>query len=312
MGINDHLGNFGLPPLKSSRAKKSFSNRVFLLTLENGSKVYLKQKQGVDACHREYNLLKYLDDANVPVALPMTSIAGENHFFEEQKVYCLYPVIKGKPLSSFHAANGGKKGIILGQAIARLHNALSKFDYSGEFRTLDLADSINGDYKPFLYHHKKLLDIKLIDSVLNDCHILFSSAHKLPTQVVHGDMNTNNVLFVKDIPVCYLDFEDTLVCFRLFDICYCALSILITHFDSFRQNDNWFNVFSSLIEGYKCINQLEGDEVKNLLPVVYSILLLRIAYDIALGCNNSVVHSEKILKWVSVNKNKMQRNRGYI
>jgi len=61
-----HLSEFCLPPLKSFRGIDSSTRRTFLLTLENGQRVILKQKRELKTCLREYELLKWLNDMNIP------------------------------------------------------------------------------------------------------------------------------------------------------------------------------------------------------------------------------------------------------
>lgn len=298
-----HLSEFCLPPLKSFRGIDSSTRRTFLLTLENGQRVILKQKRELKTCLREYELLKRLNDMNIPVAMPITSNTGQSYFFDEQKIYCLYPYVKGRPLSSFHTKNGIDKCVLLGQAIARLHVALSQLDDVSEFPVLDFASSIKDKYRPFFRYYNDLVDPGFV-RFLEIYEELLPSAYEWPVHLVHGDMNPANILFSHKVPVCYLDFEEPCICLGLYDICYCALNILIEGFDSFKQRD-WFNLFSALIDGYNSVTRLANTEIRNLLPVMCFILIQRIAYCVAVAHKPSIVLSESVFKWITSNIPKM-------
>lgn len=190
---------------------------------------------------------------------------GELYFIVTKRIY-------GNQLKCVDILNDTSIALTIGENIAKLHNKLKFYDIDNFEQANIYDDCINN-----LNEVKKVANLsnELSEKYKNEFGKLIN---KLPTQPIHRDINPSNMIFAGKEFKGFVDFDLTEVNVRVFDICYCATSILSECINNQINFEVWQKILDNLIKGYNRIDNLSKDEIKAIPYVIYSIEIICIAY----------------------------------
>lgn len=182
----------------------------------------------------------------------------------------------------------------IGVNIAKLHNKLKQFD--------------NADFKQVNIYNDCVENIDKIQSLNQDFIENYKNTfgkiiNRLPTQLIHRDINPSNMIFDNGAFKGFIDFDLTEVNVRIFDICYCATSILSECFNNPDINKNkWLEILDNLVTGYDSINKLSNYEKQAIPYVIYSIQIICISYFSKYDKFTDLTDTNiQMLKWLTEN-----------
>lgn len=195
---------------------------------------------------------------------------GDNYLQSGDLYFIITKRLKGNQLKCEDVFENPSIAYTIGVNIAKLHNKLKTFDnadfqqvniYNDCVENIDKVQSLNQE---FVEHYKNTFG-KIIN--------------RLPTQVIHRDINPSNMIFNNGVFKGFIDFDLTEVNVRIFDICYCATSILSECFNNPAINKRkWLEILDNLVTGYDSINKLTNYEKQAVPYVIFSIQMICISY----------------------------------
>jgi len=104
-----------------------------------------------------------------------------------------------------------------------------------------------------------------------------SNLSSLPTQLIHGDLNENNLVVTADRGIGVIDFNDMVKACRVFELGHLLCYMLLSH-------DCDLKVASAIYQGwFDAVPELEDVEIES----IYTIILARVCLSTALG-NKSI------------------------
>lgn len=190
---------------------------------------------------------------------------GELYFIVTKRIY-------GNQLKCVDIFNDTSIALTIGENIAKLHNKLKFYDID-DFEQVNIYDDCINN----LNEVKKVANLsnELCEKYKNEFGKLIN---KLPTQLIHRDINPSNMIFDEKEFKGFVDFDLTEVNVRIFDICYCATAILSECFNNQINFKVWQKILNNLIKGYNRIDKLSEYEIEAIPYVIYSIEIICIAY----------------------------------
>lgn len=87
-----------------------------------------------------------------------------------------------------------------------------------------------------------------------------------------------NMLFEDGELTGFIDFDISTHGIRIFDPCYCSTAMLMQDFKEQAWREQWFGLFSALIQGYRSGTELTEQEQYALFPVLLAIEFIFTAY----------------------------------
>lgn len=214
---------------------------------------------------------------------------GELYFIVTKRIY-------GNQLKCVDIFNDTSIALTIGENIAKLHNKLRFYDID-DFE----QDNIYDDCINNLYKVKKFANLsnEFCEKYKNEFGKLIN---KLPTQLIHRDINPSNMIFDKKEFKGFVDFDLIEVNIRIFDICYCATAILSECFNNQINFKVWQKILNNLIKGYNRIDELSEHEIEAIPYIIYSIEIICIAYFSKYDKFENLYKTNiKILKWLIEN-----------
>ena len=136
----------------------------------------------------------------------------------------------------------------------------------------------------------------IASSVMRELELL---GLELPAQLIHRDAHPGNMLFEGDTLTGIVDFEMVTRGPRVFDICYCATSILISAFDEAGRREEWPGLFEAIVGGYKGVSKLAAAERRAFWAILAAIELLFIAHGLDHGDVGGARCNERALLWLT-------------
>lgn len=195
-------------------------------------------------------LLEALDDAAIPVALPLMHELDARCAVYIDKPMVLSPRLPGSSPSSITPAVCQ----IMGSVLAKLHSAMQQLpSKTFALQSYD-AESARDRLLPGLpLEHKKALYATW------QRHAKFKN--KLPKGLIHGDLFSDNTLWEGGNLTGLLDFTETSFDDLLMDLC-------ITGNDFCRQFDGSFDasLWGHLLSGYESVRELFDVEIEAINP----------------------------------------------
>lgn len=190
---------------------------------------------------------------------------GELYFIVTKRIY-------GNQLKCVDIFNDTSIAFIIGENIAKLHNKLKFYDIDDFEQANIYDDCINN-----------LNEVKKVAILSNEFYEKYKNEfgkliNKLPTQLIHRDINPSNMIFDEKEFKGFVDFDLTEVNVRVFDICYCATAILSECINNKINFEVWHKILNNLIKGYNRIDKLSEYEIEAIPYVIYSIEIICIAY----------------------------------
>ncbi len=305
--LNKILRNWNINNYQSAKLLHSYGGDVLLITVDNNRKFVLKAKNSLIKTKREHLLLSHLSNKGIPVSVPMLLNNNNSYININGTYYCLYPFITGKIIKNHYVKGYLLRSLILGEAISKLHLALKTVNIHNKFPNMDLYQEICTYVTYNLISHSEYLDINFINSVIKCIKKDFRSLyHKLPVQLIHRDINPSNMIYKKGKVVGYIDFEMVLNGARIFDVCYCASSILAGGFNNVNNRKKWFSILQSLLKGYSKRIRITKAELKSIYYVLLSIQLLFMSYCINRNLK-AALYNSRVLSWLVSNREKIKK-----
>ena len=190
---------------------------------------------------------------------------GELYFIVTKRIY-------GNQLKCVDIFNDTSIAFIIGENIAKLHNKLKFYDIDDFEQANIYDDCINN-----------LNEVKKVAILSNEFYEKYKNEfgkliNKLPTQLIHRDINPSNMIFDEKEFKGFVDFDLTEVNVRVFDICYCSTAILSECINNKINFEVWHKILNNLIKGYNRIDKLSEYEIEAIPYVIYSIEIICIAY----------------------------------
>ena len=197
---------------------------------------------------------------------------GDDYLQYAELYFIVTKRIYGNQLKCVDIFNDTSIAFTIGENIAELHNKLKFYDIN-DFE----QDNIYDDCINNLYKVKKFANLsnEFCEKYKNEFGKLIN---KLPTQLIHRDINPSNMIFDEKEFKGFVDFDLTEVNVRVFDICYCATAILSECINNQINFEVWQKILNNLIKGYNRIDELSEHEIEAIPYVIYSIEIICIAY----------------------------------
>lgn len=197
---------------------------------------------------------------------------GDDYLQYAELYFIVTKRIYGNQLKCVDIFNDTSIAFTIGENIAKLHNKLKFYDID-DFE----QDNIYDDCINNLNEVKKLANLsnEFCDKYKNEFGNLID---KLPTQLIHRDINPSNMIFAGKEFKSFVDFDLSEVNLRIFDICYCATAILSECFNNQINFEVWQEILDNLIKGYNRIDNFSEYEIEAIPYVIYSIEIICIAY----------------------------------
>lgn len=253
---NWNLQNSVVKPIINENTGKQSENSYYI-----GDDYVMKYSTNLAAIKKNIMLLEIVKLNNNDDYLQ----CGELYFIVAKRIY-------GNQLRCVDILNDTSIALTIGENIAKLHNKLKFYDIDDFEQSNIYDDCINN-----LDKVKKLANLsnEFCDKYKNEFGNLID---KLPTQLIHRDINPSNMIFAGKEFKSFVDFDLSEVNLRIFDICYCATAILSECFNNQVDYKIWEKIINNLIEGYNRIDKLSEYEIKVIPYVIYSIEIVCIAY----------------------------------
>lgn len=198
--------------------------------------------------------------------------SNDNYLQCDELYFIVTKRIYGNQLKCVDILKDTSIAITIGENIAKLHNKL-KFYGIDDFEQANIYDECI----------KNLNDIKKLANLSNEFCDKYKNEFgnlidKLPTQLIHRDINPSNMIFAGKEFKSFVDFDLSEVNLRIFDICYCTTAILSECINNQINFEVWQEILDNLIKGYNRIDKLSEYEIEAIPYVIYSIEIICIAY----------------------------------
>jgi Ser/Thr protein kinase RdoA (MazF antagonist) len=251
-------------------------------------------------------LLTALYAHGVPVAVPKQTRKGEPYVRQGEEVFSLYPYLAGEVLTDHFAPGAEERARRFGIAVAQLHIGFKQCEQLVRVPEMDLLQNVTAASQVVgrLDAGERAGEIQTALLELN--HGLSLINRELPVQLIHRDAHPANMLFLDGRLSGWLDFELIVRGPRLFDLCYCATSILMNGMDDPNKRSRWFTLLAALVEGYTSSNPLTLVERSSLWYVLLSIEVIFAAYLSHLKDEKGVVQNLDALLWIVAHRSRIE------
>lgn len=267
----------------------------------------LKRKTVHRTLQHEYGLLAALAAQGVPVAVPLRTRSGEAYVQVGEACFGLSPQLPGMVYTDHYAPGAVERTRQFGAAIARLHAALRNCDQFVDLPDMDLPGEIARSSQV----------VRLvwpagqppIEPILSELEAgLAAHSAELSKQLIHRDAHPGNMLFLDGKLSGWLDLEIILRGPRLFDLCYCSTSLLISGMADPVKRRTWFALLAALVAGYETVSPLTPVERLALRYILMSIEVIFIAFFSQLKHSNGISQNIDVLIWIYTNRNELQHH----
>lgn len=234
------------------------NHQVWKVSSQQGDYI-LKRKPNSEHVQRERSVLEHLRTHGVAAH----TVLGEFQLGDEW--YALYEFLPGKVLQD--DIGFGEK---VGEEIGRLHRALQDFPRVNQFRARNVYE---GTYTGVLngLASADVNEVRNVGTTLRQVQEDMLLVRDLPQQLIHRDLNRNNVIFDGDQCSGFVDFDLMESNVRTFDPCYFAASLLAHRFDDVPFRQDWLQLVKGIFGGYNRINPLSPQEKGSIWFVMYAI-----------------------------------------
>ena len=267
-------------------------------------KDYVLKGSDLKRSEREHDTLLGLSGTQVPVALPITTVAGDWYAQDRDgKVYCLYPRLPGDVVPEHYAGDAETRAQGFGRAIGLLHTCLQERADADEYPQMELVEHIDEWAIPRIRKGRTTVDASAVEQIWRDARSELEPIYvELPQQLIHRDAHSSNMLFSAGQLTGLLDFELVRRGPRIFDLCYCASSILVDGFEDFKKRQKWPSLFRSLVRGYSEFCPLTTSERLAAYGVTVAIELIFTAFWMDRSNEDGAVQCQRLLYWLATNR----------
>jgi Ser/Thr protein kinase RdoA (MazF antagonist) len=120
--------------------------------------------------------------------------------------------------------------------------------------------------------------------------------------LIHRDLHPANMLFDAGRLTGFIEFEWVCGGPRIFDVCYCATSLLVSAFPDPERMQRWPDLLHSLLKGDQTICPFIPAELSALYGTLAAIELLFIAFSLETHADEAAKRNTSILKWLAANR----------
>ncbi len=195
----------------------------------------------------------------------------------------------------------------LGQAIGFLHACFLKCDGLSGYADMQFIKQIQEWAIPCIRKHENTVDSESIQKIWREIELDLESLYAdLPNQLIHRDPNPANILFDKAKVTGFVDFEMVSRGPRIFDVCYCGTSLLISGFPDQEKMRKWPTLFHSLLKGYQEVFPLTSAELSALYGTMVAIEIIFAAFSLETKAEGAARCNASVLEWLSENKEPLE------
>jgi Ser/Thr protein kinase RdoA (MazF antagonist) len=305
------LGNWPIPGGASIEPLPSYWGKSSLVVTADGRRFILKEKSDLAKAERESLLLSRLARLGAPVAAPLRTTGGAWCTSSEDKVFCLYPQLPGATISDHFAEGAEERAKRFGTSIGFLHTCLVRCGdepasdeptrdrgrFANGFRQMNLIRQLREWAIPRVRESPEAGEIvRLAEQAVDELDATYGA---LPAHLIHRDLHPANMLFDRGVLSGFLDFEMVVRGPRIFDICYCATSILVGGFQDPAKVERWPGLFRSIVKGYEEVSPLTPTEPPAVYGVMAAIQLLFAAFSLETRAEAAARCNARVLRWLA-------------
>ena len=281
----------------------SYWESASAVTTVSRSRYVLKRLARSSILDQEPDLLVFLEQCGLPVALPVPTRSGHPSLESGPALYALYPRLDGEVIREHYGPGSLERAGHFGHAIARLHLALQQWPGHMANPEVNLTSQIGKWVIPCLQRHPEEVQLERATEAAQGCLTeLEAVTPQLPVQWIHRDLHPANMLFRSDELTGILDFEMVRRGPRVFDPCYCATSILIGGWKEEANQAAWPALFRALLAGYQELLPLSEIERRALLPMLGTIHLIFMAFSLDQGRPEDARCNQEALFWLRAHR----------
>jgi Ser/Thr protein kinase RdoA (MazF antagonist) len=297
------LRNWNIGSINTIEPIVSYWGKTSLVKTVDEHYFILKEKADSSQAEQESHLLAQLSKVGAPVAVPIRTINGTCYASSAGKIFCLYPRLPGAIIAHHYADDAAGRAQRFGQAIAFLHTCLRKCNPRSGFPEMKLVEQIHEWALPCIRRNSAIVEGDTIERIWGEVAPQMASLYpELPQQLIHRDLNPANMLFQAGELTGFVDFDMVVHGPRLFDLCYCASSILVSGFQDPTKVAQWPRLLGSLVRGYQEVVRLVPSEQQALYGTLAAIQLLFMAFSLETHAEGAARCNASVLKWLSVNR----------
>ncbi len=301
--MEELLRNWNIGNVSAIEPISSYWGKTSLIKTFDGHCFILKEKSNSSKTEQESNLLSSLSKVGAPVAMPVRTVDAAWCAVKEGKIFCLYPKLPGEIISEHYAGNATSRAEALGKAIGFLHTCFLKCDNLSNYPDMQLMEKIREWAIPCIRKHKTIVNGDSIEKVWRDVEQEMGSLYdELPKQLIHRDSNPANMLFDAGRLTGFVDFEMVVRGPRIFDVCYCGSSLLVSGFPHIEKMQSWPALFRSLVKGYQEVFPLTSSESLALYGTLAAIELLFAAFSLETQAEEAAKCNASVLNWLTENR----------
>jgi Ser/Thr protein kinase RdoA (MazF antagonist) len=305
--MNALLRSWSIGPVDKVLLMPSYWGKTSLITASDGTDYIIKEKGNFLNAEREYHLLVHLSQMGAPVSVPL--LTRDSNWFASQgdRIFCLYPKLPGEVIDDHYHGNAQVRAKVFGDALADLHGYLRKYDSANQFSRLQLVEHIQKRAIPRI---KAGIPSSAASTVEGTWHDVLEEIGPfydlLPKQLIHRDPNPANFLFQDGQLTGILDFEMVVNGPRIFDLCYCGTSLLVSAYPDNDKMQLWPGLFRGLSKGYQETFPLKPVEKSSLYAILVMIELLFAGFSLETGAYESAQCNLSLIKWLRENRQQLQ------
>ena len=298
--MDELLENWMVGNVENIEPISSYWGKTSLVNTADGRSFVLKEKSDFSRLELEAGILMDLSKVGAPVAVPIPTVDGNRHAFDQGRIYCLYPRLPGSAISEHYAGDAIGRARAFGKAIGFLHSCFEKCRNIGSVQELNLIDQVEGWAIPCIRRKKEVFSNQAIDEIWSEYKRGLAVLEKdQPKQLIHRDLTPANMLFQKGRLTGFVDFDMVMMGQKIFDVGYCGTSLLVSGFQDSEKVKKWPRLFQALVCGYRELCSLTLPELHTLPGILVTIQLLFMAFSIETHAEDAARCNMSVLKWLS-------------
>ena len=301
--MEEFLGSWDVGSVETIIPTPTGGGRTWFVRTAGGSRYVLKESDLVRT-EREHEVIFGLSGTQVPVAMP-TRAADGNRYVQgrDGKVCSLYPRLPGQVVPEHYAGDAGKRAGGFGRAIGLLHTGLRELDGMTGFPEMALVTHIDEWAMPRIREGRAVVDAGGLEQIWREARSELGPASKeLPRQLIHRDPHPSNMLFTEGRLTGWVDFDLVRRGPRMFDLCYCASSLLVEGFEDHEKGQLWPSLYRSMVQGYEELWPLAASERRAAYGVFVVIELIFTAFWLDRGNEGGARQCERLLYWLAAHR----------
>ena len=304
--MDELLKNWNIGKVSSIEPISSYWGKTARVKTVDGHCFILKEKSDSVQTEQESSLLAGLSKAGAPVAVPVRTVDSKGYASNEGRIFCLYPKLSGEIITDHYTGNAITRAKAFGKAIGFLHTCFLTCDGLSGYHDLKLMEQIREWSIPCIREGRASIDAESLETIWNDVESEFGPLYEqLPQQLIHRDPHPGNMLFDNGLLTGFVDFEMVVRGPRIFDVCYCGTSLLVSGFPDKEKMHIWPVLFRSLVKGYQDVCPLIPAETMALYGMLAAIELIFAAFSLETWAEGSARCNASILQWLSANRERI-------